>query len=150
MQHASSLLRLRRLIVLGSVIACSAAAVAGASGTRGTAAPDVFERYAATHSTDSATRPDVLERYVATHPLGAGTPVPATGAERIAEPPGPRPQARRDAARYVPSAPSSNGGIDWGDFGIGAGAMLGLTLIVTGLGLGALALRHRSGRLGTS
>jgi hypothetical protein len=49
----------------------------------------------------------------------------------------------------VTSAPSGNG-LDWGDFGIGAGAMLGLTLLVAGLGLGAVALRHRGGRLETS
>jgi hypothetical protein len=41
-------------------------------------------------------------------------------------------------------------GFEWSEFGIGAGAMLGLVLLVAGLGLGALAVRHRSGTLRTS
>ena len=38
----------------------------------------------------------------------------------------------------------------WGDFGIGAGAMLGVVLIVGALALGAGSLRHRSSTLRTS
>lgn len=38
----------------------------------------------------------------------------------------------------------------WGDFGIGAGAMLGLVLIAGALVLGAGSLRHRSSTLRTS
>jgi hypothetical protein len=56
----------------------------------------------------------------------------------------------RDAARYVPSTSTGNSGLDWGDFGIGAGAMLGLALLVTGLSVGTVAMRHRPGKLGTS
>ena len=183
MQSSTSLIRLRRLIVLGSVVACAAASAVGASASRTVAAPDVVERYAATHDPNSATAPDVVERYVTVHSLGAGTvgasasriaapdvveryaathdpnsatapdvveryltvhslglatAVPALGTERIA------------AARHVPSTPSGRSGLDWGDFGIGAGAMLGLTLLVAGLSLGAVAMRHRGGRLETS
>ena len=54
----------------------------------------------------------------------------------------------RDTAQ-VTLPQSSSSGLDWEDFGIGAGAMLGLTMLVASLGLGALA-RHRGGRLGTS
>jgi hypothetical protein len=36
-----------------------------------------------------------------------------------------------------PPTPASRGGFDWGDFGIGAAAMLGLVLLVTGLAAGA-------------
>jgi hypothetical protein len=186
MQHTSSLIRLRRLIVLGSVVACAAAAAAGASGVRVTAAPDVFERYAAAHPYGSAAAPDVFERHAAAHPNGAGTPLAAPlGTERIvddsfrdptpvAAPSGdrivddsfrdPKPVATpiatpgvdrivddsfRDAPTVAPATPSGNG-LDWGDFGIGAGAMLGLTLLIGGLGLGAVAVRHRGGRLETS
>jgi hypothetical protein len=35
------------------------------------------------------------------------------------------------------SAVGNQGGLDWGDFGIGAAAMLGLVLLVTGLAAGA-------------
>ena len=114
------------------------AGAVGASASRTIAAPDVVERYAATHDPNSATAPDVIERYVTVHSLGAGTAVPALGTERIV------------AARHVPATSSGRGGLDWGDFGVGAGAMLGLTLLVAGLGLGAVAMRHRGGRLETS
>ena len=64
MQSSTSLTSLKRLIVLGSVVACAAAPAAGASPSRNVAAPDVVERYAATHDPNSATAPDVVERYV--------------------------------------------------------------------------------------
>jgi hypothetical protein len=54
----------------------------------------------------------------------------------------------RDPAQST-TPQSSVSGLNWGDFGIGAGAMLGLMVLVAGLGLGAHA-RHRSGTLGTS
>jgi hypothetical protein len=169
----------RRLLVLGSVVAFAAVLAAGASGTVTSAAPDVFERYAAVHSYGSTSVPDVLERYVAAHPNGAVTLAPAQGTERIvddwfrdpvvatparrgigdfptvapiATPVGDRivDDSFRDAPALVAST-SSGDALDWGDFGIGAGAMLGLTLLVAGLGLGTLAVRnHRGGRLETS
>jgi hypothetical protein len=40
-------------------------------------------------------------------------------------------------ARHARSAVGNQGGLDWGDFGIGAAAMLGLVLLVTGLAAGA-------------
>ena len=55
----------------------------------------------------------------------------------------------RDAPTVVTSLKSGDG-LDWGDFGIGAGAMLGFTLLVIGLGIGTVAMRHRAGKLGTS
>ena len=67
--------------------------------------------------------PDVVERYVATHPDGQGT---------------------------VTAATSGASGLNWGDFGIGAGAMFGLALLVAGLSIGAVAMRHRGGRLSPS
>jgi hypothetical protein len=44
----------------------------------------------------------------------------------------------------TPLTPVAGGGLDWGDFGIGAGAMLGLALLAVGLGAGA-HYRRRSG-----
>jgi hypothetical protein len=41
-------------------------------------------------------------------------------------------------------------GFNWGDFGIGAASMFGLAMLLAGLGLGALAVRHRGGQLRTS
>ena len=124
--------------------------------------------------------PDVFERYAASHPYGV-VATAATGSERIvddwfrdpaptATPSGdrivddsfrdPAPVATpagdrivddyfRDAPTVV-SSPATGNGLDWGDFGIGAGAMFGLGALVVGLGLGAVAMRHRTGRLGTS
>ena len=166
MQFASSLIWLRRLVVVGSVVACAAASAIGASASPTVAAPDVVERYAATHDPNSATAPDVLERYVTAHSLGLTTVVPAVGTARIVDDwyRDPKPVATpvatpvgdrivddsfRDAATVVAS-PRSEDGLDWGDFGIGAGAMLGLTLLVTGLAIGTVAMRHRAGKLGTS
>jgi hypothetical protein len=59
------------------------------------------------------------------------------GTERIVD------DSFRDAP-VVASAAKSGDGLDWGAFGIGAGAMLGLALLVTGLGIGTLAMRNRA------
>lgn len=50
----------------------------------------------------------------------------------------------------VGMAQSNLDGFDWGDFGLGAAAMLCLTLVLAGCGLGALTVRHRGGHLKTS
>jgi hypothetical protein len=55
----------------------------------------------------------------------------------------------RDASTVTAPQTSSNT-FAWGEFGIGAGAMLGLVLLTAGLGLGALAVRHRGDQLRTS
>jgi hypothetical protein len=119
--------------------------------------------------------PDVIERYAAAHPYGASVqplqrrgmgdfnPVtPALGTERIVDdsfrdpapvvtPAGERivDDSFRDSPTVVAS-PTGGNGLDWADFGIGAGAMLGLTLLLSGLGLGAVAMRHRTGNLKAS
>jgi hypothetical protein len=105
--------------------------------------------------------PDVFERYAASHPYGV-TAKAASGTERIvddwfrdpapiATPAGDRivDDYFRDAPTVV-NSPATGNGLDWGDFGIGAGAMFGLAALVVGLALGAVAMRHRTGRLGTS
>ncbi len=44
----------------------------------------------------------------------------------------------------------SDDGFAWSEFGIGAGAMLGAVLLLAGISLGALLVRHRGGELRTS
>jgi hypothetical protein len=83
-------------------------------------------------------RVDRTEAEILHHPA----PVATQGVDRIVD------DSFRDPPTVTPSQPTGSG-FDWGDFGIGAGSMLGLALIA-GLGLGAVALRHRGGRLGTS
>jgi hypothetical protein len=129
--------------------------------------PDVFERYAASHPYGNAAPtpqrvgvPQYTPAMLAAHfnredrlykprpslPTNARTIVPA-----LATPVGDRivDDSFRDTPAVVVS-PATGDGLDWGDFGIGAGAMLGLALLVAGLGLGTLAVRHRAGKLGTS
>ena len=183
MHSSTFLIRLRRLIVLGSVVACAAATAVGASAARTIAAPDVVERYAATHDPNSATAPDVIERYVTAHSLDAPTAVemaapdaveryaathdpnsataadvieryvtahslgvagiaPTVGPGRIAA------DSFRNSSGYNPATSTGHGGLDWAAFGIGAGAMLGLTLLLAALA--AVAIRHRDERLETS
>jgi hypothetical protein len=101
--------------------------------------PDVFERYAATHRLATAVGTERIVDDYFRDPSPAVTP-----AERIVD------DSFRDTARYVPSTSSGNHGLDWGDFGIGAGAMLGLALLVAALGVGTATMRHRAGKLGTS
>jgi hypothetical protein len=130
------------------------------------AVPDAFERYAASHpygNTAPTPQRVGVPRYtpamLAAHfnredrlyqprpslPTNARTIVSA-----LATPVGNRivDDSFRDAPAVVAS-PATGDGLDWGDFGIGAGAMLGLALLVAGLGLGTLAVRHRAGKLGT-
>jgi hypothetical protein len=53
------------------------------------------------------------------------------------------------AAPAIAGAPAQSS-FAWSEFGIGAGAMLGLVLLLAGIGLGALTVRHRGGSLTTS
>jgi PepSY-associated TM region len=50
-------------------------------------------------------------------------------------------------ARHARSAVGNQGGLDWGDFGMGAAAMLALVLLVTGLAAGARYSRKSGIRL---
>jgi len=71
------------------------------------------------------------------------TPIVTPAGDRIVD------DSFRDAPTVVAS-PATGNGLDWGDFGIGAGAMLGLGLLVIGLGVGTVAMRHRASNLKTS
>jgi len=165
MKGSNYLIWVRRLIVLGAVVAGTTAAAAGSAtnptGGHNTAPPDVIERYAAAHPYGTTSYPDWIERYAAAHPFGRGLLTSAPPTDRIVDDSfrdqpavvsavGDRivDDSFRDAAQST-TPQSSVSGLHWEDFGIGAGAMLGLMMLVAGLGLGAHA-RHRSGTLGTS
>ncbi len=101
--------------------------------------PDAIDRYN-TPTTTWDGPPDAIDRYkenlaLFTQPLRQGSP---DAIDRYL--------GRTAAAPVVSSAD----GFAWGDFGIGAGAMLGIVLIVGVLVLGAGSLRHRSSTLRTS
>jgi hypothetical protein len=147
---------LRRLLVVAALVAAVTASAAGATAVH---APDVLERYAAAHPYGTGTTQSVgTDRIVddsfrdpAPIVTGAGerivddsfrdpTPIVTAAGERIVD------DSFRDSPSLVATAVSGNG-LDWGDVGIGAGAMLGLTLLLAGLGFGTLAMRHRAGKL---
>jgi len=144
MHSSTSRIALRRLIVLSFVVACAAVSAVGASASRTIATSDVVERYAAAHDPNSATAPDVIERYVTVHSPGVAGVAPTVGTGRIAV------GSFRNTSAYSPATSTGHGGLDWADFGIGAGAMFGLTLLLAALGLAAVAIRHRDGRFETS
>jgi hypothetical protein len=110
------------------------------------AAPDVFERYAAVHAYGAGTsqQTSLLRGGAGDFTNSVRTPIATTAGDRIVD------DSFRDAPTVVAS-PATGNGLDWGDFGIGAGAMLGLAILAAGLGVGAVAARHhRTGKLGTS
>jgi hypothetical protein len=125
--------------------------------SRQASVPDVFERYAAAHPYGASVHP--LQRRgmgdfrPVTQALGTErivddsfrdpTPIVTPAGERIVD------DSFRDSPTVVAS-PTGGNGLDWADFGIGAGAMFGLALLVSGLGLGALAMRHRVGNIKAS
>ena len=82
---------------------------------------------------------------VAYRSTAGGFQTPAAGVD----PASGRPTRESGGAAPVASQQTADG-FHWSDFGIGAGAMLGLVLLLAGLSLGALAARHRGGTLRTS
>ena len=106
--------------------------------------PDAIDRYNAPASTWDGP-PDAMDRYRANQEA-AVLAVTRPGFD------GPPDAIDRYLGRTTTAAPVVvvDDEFEWSEFGIGAGAMLGLVLLVAGLGLGALAVRHRSGTLRTS
>jgi hypothetical protein len=158
MKSSTYPIRLRRLILLGAVVAgLVVPAAAGASpGTppdvRDAAAaangqaPGVFERYAAAHPYGLSAQSTPVDRIIAQEQgrqhdlglftLGLTTPESST---LISRPPDVSDAA--DAARYGSSLGQSSG-FDWGDWAIGIGSGVGLVLLL-GAGVGAGLQRHR-------
>jgi hypothetical protein len=180
MKCSNYLIWFRRLVLLGAVVAGLTASAAGAvpmldpqdtpanpvvshTTPQGLRADGLRWQAIAKAYQDGgqASVPDVFERYAASHPYGQAAFAREIGTERIVDDsfrdPTPivTPAGDRivdDYFRDAPAAaPTSGGnGLDWSDFGIGAGAMLGLALLVSGLGLGTGAMRHRADTLKTS
>jgi hypothetical protein len=105
--------------------------------------PDAIDRYNFPASTWDGP-PDAIDRYRAGQEAALLVTRPGWN--------GPPDAIDRYLGRTTTAAPVVvvDDGFEWSEFGIGAGAMLGLVLLVAGLGLGALAVRHRSGTLRTS
>jgi len=159
MKSSTYPIRLRRLILLGAVVA--GIAVPAAAGAAPGSPPDV--RDAATAANGQV--PDVFERYTAAHPYGAGLPGQSTPVDRIiAQEQGrqhdlglfslglttpesstlatrpPDVSDAADTARYGSSLGQSSG-FDWGDWAIGIGSGIGLVLFL-GAGVAAGLQRH--------
>jgi hypothetical protein len=122
------------------------------------AAPDLVERYAATHSAGTGTpaatsvasrppdvqdasdavkasAPDVFERYAGVHANDVTSSTAPT-----------RPPDVSDAAlvaRYAPASTGQSDGFDWSSWAIGIGSGLGLVLIAGAALLMSRQLRHR-------
>lgn len=131
--------------------------------------PDAIDRYTGAGITMAQPAnfqgsPDAIDRYRENHPqlapvtwLLGGSPDAIdryTGAGIAMEHPasfqGSPDAIDRFLGRTAAPIVASDDGFAWSEFGIGAGSMLGAMLLVLGLGLGALAVRHRGGELSTS
>jgi hypothetical protein len=156
MKSSTYPIRLRRLILLGAVVA--GLAVPAAAGASPGTPPDV--RDAAAAANGQAT--DVFERYAAAHPNGQSTPVDRIIAQEqgrqhdpglftlglttpesstlISRPPDVSDAA--DAARYGSSLGQSSG-FDWGDWAIGIGSGAGLVLLLAAGVAAGLQRHHR-------
>jgi hypothetical protein len=83
--------------------------------------------------------PDVVERYVATHQFGGRLAVPSVSASAT------RPPDVSDTAlaiRYGSTTSVQSNGFDWNDWAIGIGSGLGLALILGAAVLMGRQLRH--------
>ena len=192
MHTSTTLTRFRRLLVVGAVVAgaivptaaaldrppdvqdTASAALAAqlsppdvrdAALRTQNAAPDVLERYAASHpfgtallsANFEATRPpdvrdaaagssvivpDVIERYASAHPYGGGL------LQQVSVP---RPPDVTDAALTAQygsgSISGSTSGFNWGDWAIGIGSGIGMALI---LGAGLVTSRQVRQRVRTA
>jgi hypothetical protein len=171
MTYPTSLIWFRRLLVLGAVVAGATATTAGAVGrppdVQDTAdanlaalisrPPDV--RDVASGRTTAA--PDVFERYAAAHPYGTGLSLNETAVIRPPDvqdvaasmQPAPsgstfvsRPPDVTDASLAVQYRPADQpSGFRWGDWAIGIGTGLGLAILVgAGLVVTRRQLHHRA------
>ena len=84
--------------------------------------------------------PDVVERYAATHQAGGPLAVPSSSAS-VSRPPDVSDTAL--AVRYAPTASVQSNGFDWSDWAIGIGSGLGLALVLGAAVLMGRQLRHR-------
>jgi hypothetical protein len=114
--------------------------------------PDAIDRYRENQQTAELLElshmnfqgpPDAIDRYRENHPTLAPQTWLLGGSPDAID--------RYLGRTATPAAVvSPDDGFDWGAFGIGVASMFGLALLLAGLGLGALAVRHRGGQLRTS
>jgi hypothetical protein len=143
---------IRRLVAVLIATAATVVAVPVAQGWDGP--PDAIDRYALNHPQlvnvwPLGGPPDAIDRYNSPALLQFDGPQDAI--DRY---------YRTDVTLGKPivgqfentaQLPASDGqSFAWGEFGIGAGAMLGLLLLAAAVTLGALSVRHRGGQLKTS
>jgi hypothetical protein len=153
MNTSTYLRRLSRLLILGAAIAGATASVAAAVGRppdvsdaarTNETVPDVFERYAATHPYGNhLTTPDVRPPDVQDNAAALAEPSTVQSSTAITRPPD-----IRDAAYAAETVSAGQGdGFDWGDYAIGIGSGIGLSLLLAGaLGAGL----QRRGRIQTA
>ena len=156
MNSSTYLTRLTRVLILGAVVAGTAASVAGAQALvgapyRDTASSQGYQSRAAVAGAqalvgapyrDTASSqgyqsrpvaiPDAVERYAAAHPYGSGLSA-TTESTLVAVPD----VLERYAAAHpygsgIASTLSQPNGFDWGDYAIGIGTGMGLILILAG------------------
>jgi hypothetical protein len=150
MKSSTFPIRLTWVLILGAVVAGTAASTAGAlvtdvrdSGgsaqayTQSQAVPDVLERFVAAHPYGIRPVPDAIERFATAHPYGL-QPVPDV-LERFSAA---HPYGVGLSSATQPSLSQSNG-FNWADYGIGIGSGMGLILVLAvGLAMG-WQRRHR-------
>ena len=149
--HATTVLTDGRSPDTRDAAAAAQARLAGGPSQQTSSSRDWFERYAAAHPfghglVGSTPAPDVFERYAATHATTVLTDGrspdtrDAAEAARLRLAGGPSQETLIAASGSQPTGIVRPGGFDWGDASLGAGAALGLILLV---GAAGYTLRHR-------
>lgn len=146
MHTSNTLIRLRRLLLVGAVVAGAIVPAAAAVGRP----PDVQDSASATlvgqisppdvrdaALRTSVTAPDVIERFAAAHPYGTGL---SEGTASLSRPPDISDTAL--AVQYG-SVAYSKTGFNWADWAIGIGSSMGLALLVGACLMTRRQLRHR-------
>ena len=108
----------------------------------------------ATNTTKSLVAALVAVAALMAMPLAQASDGPPDAIDRFNNPAvvwdGPPDAIDRYLGRTTAPVATVDDSFSWSEFGIGAGAMLGAVLLLVGISLGALLVRHRGGELRTS